>query len=405
LKILYITPSAAHQLNYIESIYREGHEVIVLTNDLTFHLKRLTKPTFESSFKNVQGPLIFSLIKKILFRYKITSKLIKFLYKNGNDSYVHDSYDRFLKKLIKQNFDIVISYKGHGLDYIEKFQRNGSKWIVDEVNSHPDFVNRYLTKEAKNLGIIHEKRNIYSSDSLKRIKQAYYKSDYILCSSNHVLRTIKKRTEVEQKFIFNPYGCPHPVLYKKKVNLDTINLICVARVHFRKGIKYLLEVFDYLDKNFPNKYNLTIIGSRSHLEGFDESKTNPRINFMGVRSKDKIKKIFLKSHIFILPSLEEGQALVIGEALSHGLPIISTSFSGVKDYPKDKKLLIDSYKNLSIQIINPKNIVDFSSAVLKISNKKDYLTASKGSIEIAKQNTWHFSGQELVRKLELIKQA
>ena len=52
-----------------------------------------------------------------------------------------------------------------------------------------------------------------------------------------------------------------------------------------------------------------------------------------------------------------------------------------------------------------KNIVDFSSAVLKISNKKDYLTASKGAIEIAKQNTWHFSGQELVRKLELIKQA
>ena len=79
MKILYITPSAAHQLNYIESIYREGHEVIVLTNDLTFHLKRLSKPTFESSFRNVQGPLIFSLIKKILFRYKISSKLIKFL--------------------------------------------------------------------------------------------------------------------------------------------------------------------------------------------------------------------------------------------------------------------------------------------------------------------------------------
>ena len=47
--------------------------------------------------------------------------------------------------------------------------------------------------------------------------------------------------------------------------------------------------------------------------------------------------------------------------------------------------------------------MDFSNAVLKISNKKDYLTASKGAIEIAKQNTWHFSGQELVRKLELIK--
>ena len=399
MKILYIAPNAAHQLNYIESIYREGHQVFVLTNDLTFHLKRLSVPTFESSFRNVYGPLIFSLIKKVLYRYKFPFKLLQFFSRIVDDP---DSYDRFLNKLIKEDFDIVICHKEQCLEYIEKFQRNGAIWIIDEVNSHPEFVNKYLAKEAKNLNIIDQEKYIYNLATTKKIKQAYQKSDYILCSSNHVFRTINKRTDINQKFILNSYGCPYPIINKKNVNFDSINLICVARLHFRKGIKYLLELFDYLDKISPGKYNLTIIGSSSNSAGFDKSITNPKIKFIGVKSKDKIKKIFLKSHIFILPSLEEGQALVIGEALSHGLPVISTSFSGVKDYPKSKKLLKASYDNLSIQIINPKNIIDFSNAVFKISKKENYLRASKGAIEIAKQNTWQLSGQELVRKLESI---
>ena len=398
MKILYIAPNAAHQLNWIESIYREGHQVFVLTNDLTFHLKRLSVPTFESSFRNVQGPIFWSIIKKILYRYKIPFNLMKFLMR-----IVDNSYDKFLKKLVKQDFDIVICYKGQCSEYIEKFQRNGAKWIIDEVNSHPDFVNKYLAKEAKILNILDQEKYIYNLATIKKIKQSYQKSDYILCSSDHVFRTINKRTDINQKFILNSYGCPYPVLNKKNVNFDSFNLICVARLHFRKGIKYLLELFDYLDKIFPGKYNLTIIGSSSTSAGFDKSITNPKIKFIGVKSKDKIKKIFLKSHIFILPSLEEGQALVIGEALSHGLPVISTSFSGIKDYPKDKSSLLDSCHNLSIQIINPRNIMQFSNAVIKLSNKKSYLRASNGAIRIAKENTWHFSGQELVRKLESIK--
>ena len=397
MKILYIAPNAAHQLNWIESIYREGHQVIVLTNDLTFHLKRFSVPTFESSFRNVKGPLIFSFIKKVLFRYKFPFKLIEFF-----TQIVDNSYDRFLKKLLKEEFDIVICYKGQCLEYIEKFQRNGAKWIIDEVNSHPEFLNKYLAKEAKILNILEQEKYIYNLATIKKIKQSYQKSDYILCSSNHVFRTINKRTDINQKFIINSYGCPYPVLNKKNVNFDSLNLICIARLHFRKGIKYLLELFDYLEKISPGKYNLTIIGSSSTSAGFDKSIVNPKIKFVGVKSKDKIKQIFLKSHIFILPSLEEGQALSIGEALSHGLPVISTSFSGVKDYPKSKKLLKASYDNLSIQIINPKKIIDFSNAVFKISRKENYLRASKGAIEIAKQNTWHLSGQELVRKLESI---
>ena len=119
-------------------------------------------------------------------------------------------------------------------------------------------------------------------------------------------------------------------------------------------------------------------------------------------SKDKIKKLFIKSHIFVLPTIEEGQAIVIGEALSHGLPIISTPLSGTIDYIKNNELLEKSYKNLSIQIIQPSNIRIFYDSIIKLSNINAYKKASESSLLISSQNTWNLSGQELVKKLSLI---
>ena len=62
--------------------------------------------------------------------------------------------------------------------------------------------------------------------------------------------------------------------------------------------------------------------------------------------------MFIKSHIFVLPTIEEGQAIVIGEALSHGLPIISTPLSGTIDYIKNNELLEKSYKIYLYRLFN-----------------------------------------------------
>ena len=395
MKILYIAPNAAHQVNYIDAIYREGHEITILTNDLTLHLRRLIVPNFESSYQKIKGPILKGIIKKLIFRLTLPIKLRDILRK-----FVDNSFNNYLNKLQHEKFDIVISYKDFGSEYIGRFQKKGCKWIIDEVNSHPDFSNYILNKEANKLGIYNKDLLILKENYTERIKTAYEKSDYILCSSEHVFKTIKKRIKNKQKIIINPYGCPFPINKKKKFHNKKINLICISRMHFRKCIKYLLNVYDQLEINFPNHFKLTIIGSCTPEKGFNIAEINSKVVFLGVQNKSHIKKELLNSDIFILPSLEEGQALVIGEALAHGLPIISTPFSGAKDYILDKKLLKYALDNYALQIINPFDINKFYSAILNLSNKEIYKKASNISIQIALQNTWYFSGMELVKKIE-----
>ena len=395
MKILYIALNAAHQSHYIDAIYREGHEVFILTNDITFHLRRITVPNFEYSYQKVIGPILKGFLKKLIFRLPLPKKIM-FLIRKYTDNFL--TY--YLEKLQHENFDIVISYKYFGLEYISKFQKNGSKWIIDEVNTHPEFSNYLLNKEAKKVGIKNKRFQIYNKESIDRIKQAYLQSDFILCPSKHVCKTIKKRIEDKKKIIINPYGCPYPIIKKKKSINRKIHIICIARIHFRKGIKYLLDLYNVLEKNYPEKFKLTIIGSETSQKGFNLENINPKIIFTGNKNKSFIKQQLLNSDIFILPSLEEGQALVIGEALAHGLPVISTPFSGAKDYIINKKLLKDSLNNYSIQIINPSDMNNFISSILNLTDKEIYKKASDGAIRIALENNWYSSGKELVKKLE-----
>ena len=150
-------------------------------------------------------------------------------------------------------------------------------------------------------------------------------SDAILIPSRHVYRILKKKTLKNKKFIINNYGCPFPIIRRFDITFERINLICVARIHYRKGIRYLFKKFEKLNKKFSGKYKLKIIGSESSAKDLIRILKIKR-NFLGENNKE-IKNLFKISHIFILPSLEEGQALVIGEALAHGLPVISTPFS------------------------------------------------------------------------------
>ena len=393
MKILYIAPNAAHQLEYVNSIYREMHDITVLTDSVTFHLRRFIIPNFEYSYKKIKGPFLMGFLRKLIYTYPFPNKFRLFI-----DQLIDKSYQLDLEKLKYKKFDIVISYRDMGIKFIKDFKKNGALWIVDEVNTHPDFSEFLLKREKKRIGIIGN--NIFSLKRMNSIKKAYEMSDAILVPSKHVYRTLKKRAKVNQKFIINPYGCPFPIIKKVDSNYETINLICVARLHYRKGIRYLLKVFELINKNFPDKYKLNVIGSETSAKGFDNSFKIKNVNFLGNRNKEEIKNLFRNSHIFILPSLEEGQALVIGEALAHGLPVISTPFSGALDYIVNENFLNANKKNLSIQIINPRKIKEFYEAIIHLSKKEIYFNASRGAIEIASQNTWNYSGQKLVSKLE-----
>lgn len=106
-------------------------------------------------------------------------------------------------------------------------------------------------------------------------------------------------------------------------------ILFLSRVHPKKGIEVLIDAFSHIHQDFKD-WRVLIVGNGED----DYRKTlNARVKEMGLEEQvsiqapvfgaDKIK-LYQESSIFCLPSYSENFGMVIAEALSCGLPAITT---------------------------------------------------------------------------------
>ena len=125
---------------------------------------------------------------------------------------------------------------------------------------------------------------------------------------------------------------------KNTLSLDKKIIFNHGNIEVRKNQLSLVE--SYLNSSLVEDYNLLLLGSpRTNLdleymnkimkikEKLD--KNNSVIFLKGTNNMDIVDSLLRMSDIFILPSLAEGLPLVLLEAMSAGLPWVSTPCGGV----------------------------------------------------------------------------
>jgi len=111
---------------------------------------------------------------------------------------------------------------------------------------------------------------------------------------------------------------------KEKQKFDKKTILCVAELHPRKGLKYLIEAFNKID---DDNLQLIIAGDGSEKRKLKQMKSN--VILLGKR--DDVPQLMAASDLFVLPSLHEAFGLVLLEAMIAKLPIISTNSGGVPE--------------------------------------------------------------------------
>lgn len=110
---------------------------------------------------------------------------------------------------------------------------------------------------------------------------------------------------------------------KKKLGIEEDKIVLsVGQMIYRKGFDILLESAKELKKNV----GIYIVGGNPPKEYIIYVKKNRlnNVHFVGFQKKEVLAKYYLMADIFAFPTREDIWGLVIGEAMSFGLPVITT---------------------------------------------------------------------------------
>ncbi len=134
---------------------------------------------------------------------------------------------------------------------------------------------------------------------------------------------------------------------KNIVSSKKIKILCVARIHPRKGQDLVLNSIKELPKDLRMNIEFTFVGPIIKKKFYNDLKylsenSDCKVEFLGDLRDEELKKHYQNSDIFILPSMPraksvEGFGFVYLEASSHGLPIIAHRIGGVEDAVKNGK--------------------------------------------------------------------
>lgn len=125
-----------------------------------------------------------------------------------------------------------------------------------------------------------------------------------------------------------------------------LSLLCVATVTPRKGHQVLIDALAGLQ---DRPWTLDAVGSltrdaetaKSVHASIASHGLRGRVHLHGEVDGATLAAHYAQADLFVLPSFHEGYGMVLAEALSHGLPVVSTLAGAIPDtVPHDAGLLV-----------------------------------------------------------------
>jgi starch synthase len=232
------------------------------------------------------------------------------------------------RRILFRRPTMVIAHDTSALVTLRTARSLGSITVLNQVIGHLTVGDRILSEEAQ--------RHPEWADSLhagapqwliEQCQSEAREADHILAPSDYVKDTLIEIGVDPERIHILPFGVRldrfKPPEGPKRSD-GKLRLLYVGQISQRKGLKYLLEAVRLLD---DPAIELTLVGGMvgagaglKPYEGWFRHVPNV--------PHHEVQRLFQEADLFVYPSLHEGSANAIFEAMATGLPVITTRNSG-----------------------------------------------------------------------------
>jgi alpha-maltose-1-phosphate synthase len=239
--------------------------------------------------------------------------------------WVIESFDRWMAKRLPP-CDVMHCLSSFGLaTHRLAKHRYGALTVCDRGSSHIVYQDEILAEEYTRWGVPYQR---IDPRIVERELQEYDECDSVVVPSSFTYRTFLRKGVPEAKLARVSYGVDLNLFRPVPKEDDVFRVLYVGTLSLRKGLPYLLEAIAPL--KLPN-FELWLIGSLLPEALPFLAKYEGQYRYLGIIPRTILYKYYNQGSVLVLPSIEEGLALVQAQAMACGLPVVATTHTGAED--------------------------------------------------------------------------
>ena len=286
-----------------------------------------------------------------------------------------------LTSLVQRDADVTIAMSGEFNRSVAKAKRRGSVIICERGSKHILDQKRILDENPG------QQKSPISASNVERELLSYELADYISVGAEHVERSFLQRGFSKQKLFVNPYGVElgsfHPILNEVK----PYDFLMVGTWSYQKGCDLITEAIR------KTNYRFLHVGSLGDTP-FPQNDSQ----FVHIDPVDQLEliKYYAQSKVFVLPSRQDGLAMVLVQAIACGLPIVASQDGGACDLKK----LVDAPDYISI--VDGLDADSLTKAMVTALELQQHNPSPNYAGSALNQLTWQAYGSRYAQFLRLI---
>ncbi len=240
------------------------------------------------------------------------------------------AFDRWTDRRIGE-CDALVAISGAGLLTGERLQERGGVFVCDRGSTHQRFQENIVAEEYRRWGV---DRAVSDERDTAREELIYAQADAITVPSSVSARSFVEMGVPAEKLSVIPYGVRLEHFYPVGTpDADRFDVLFAGSVGLRKGVQYLLEAFARV--RHPRKRLRIAGGVLPEMKQVLGRLPQEHVEFLGNVRQARLRELMSTSHVLVLPSVEDGFGLVMGQAMACHCPVICSINTGGIDLFND----------------------------------------------------------------------
>lgn len=258
-------------------------------------------------------------------------------------------FDRKVSRQLHAGLRGVYGFEYSSLATFTAARDRGLRVIYDVPAPEPRLVQAMLNREIAQFPELDNPYHRHTEERedrrIARRRAEWHAADTVIANSEFTKRTYVAAGLDGAKVRVVPYGAPPPV--SRDIALDgppqsaPLQLLWAGTFGIRKGAHYLLEA--WRKNNFGTHARLRVHGAVT-LPPRVLASLPAGVELGGSIPREQLMDVYRRSDALIFPTLCDGFGLVVTEAFSRGLPVITTDCAGAADLvrPGENGLIVNA---------------------------------------------------------------